>query len=125
MAVNTDDMQISIEVHDSLKVKKRIHKAVAELDNKRIFSVRINNSVHFHGPGYDKVTFHQVIGTLIDPVDISLSGANQSNLSIGMPMHLITSSLKTCAHIDGTSVIKIVGFVPAVVHRWILYRVRQ
>ena len=109
-------MQVSVKMHDPLKVKQGVHKSVAELNNQGILPVRVNDCVHFHRPDQKEVAFDQFICILVDFVNIRLSRAHQDDFTIGMPVRLVTPVPVSGGQIESAVTVKSIVFVLAVIH---------
>ena len=103
-------------MHDPLKIKKRIHKNTAKLDNHGIIKMRVNNPVHLHGPHKNKIAANKVIGVLIDLIYLVLTGTNQYDLTVGMPVFLVASVLHSRRKIKCAHPAEIIYFVITIIH---------
>ena len=111
--MNAHHVKIFVKMPDALKVKQRIDKGIAELDNQGILSVSVDNRMHFHRPDQQEIPLHQMIGILVDHKIIRLSGTDQNNLTIRVPVSLVTPFLISGGQIESAETFKPIVFVLA------------
>ena len=69
-------------MHYPPEVKEGIDECIGKLYDESIFSVRIDDRMHLHGPYEHEVIGHELVCTLAYGVDILFAGTYHDDLTV-------------------------------------------